>query len=339
MQYRSLGQSGLKVSPVCLGTMMFGRETAPAQARKIIDHARGPASTSSTRGSVCERPFEEIVGSAIKAQRYDWVLATKVGNPMGDGPGRRGLSRRWILRAAEESLTRSRPTGSISTICISRITRRRWKKRFGHRRPDRSGQDTTFRGIELPLLADRRDCSAVRPCRCAETGGEPTLLQCLQPSARSRATAGLRPPWARCRALQPAGRGVLTGKYASSGKPAAGSRAGRGDARMLESEWRPESLVLAQQVAERAQALGVTGVDLAVGWVLNNRLVSAVLAGPRTLEQWRSYLRALAYRFTAEDEAFFDSLVAAGHPSTPGYNDPRYPIEGRLTHTEPVAAD
>jgi aryl-alcohol dehydrogenase (NADP+) len=133
----------------------------------------------------------------------------------------------------------------------------------------------------------------------------------------------------------PLARGVLTGKYAKGTKPAAQSRAGRGDPRILESEWRPESLDLAQEVAERARTQGVSGVELAVGWVLNNKLISSVLAGPRTLEQWRGYVRALAYEFTAEDEAFFDALVAPGHPSTPGYSDPRYPVEGRPTHTEP----
>ena len=61
--------------------------------------------------------------------------------------------------------------------------------------------------------------------------------------------------------------------------------------------------------------------------------VSGVIAGPRTEEQWDDYLRALDYRFTAEDEALIDRLVASGHPSTPGYNDPGYPIEGRRPRT------
>ena len=55
--------------------------------------------------------------------------------------------------------------------------------------------------------------------------------------------------------------------------------------------------------------------------------------GPRTLEQWRSYRSALDYRLDAADEAFIDSLVTPGHPSTPGYNDPAYPLEGRVPRT------
>ena len=59
--------------------------------------------------------------------------------------------------------------------------------------------------------------------------------------------------------------------------------------------------------------------------------VSSVIAGPRTLQQWQDYLPALVYRVTAEDEALVDSLVRPGHPSTPGYTDPAYPLNGRST--------
>ena len=71
----------------------------------------------------------------------------------------------------------------------------------------------------------------------------------------------------------------------------------------------------------------------ALSWVLNSSFVTGVIAGPRTEQHWDDYLRALDYRFTAEDEALIDRLVASGHPSTPGYNDPAYPIEGRRART------
>jgi aryl-alcohol dehydrogenase (NADP+) len=70
-----------------------------------------------------------------------------------------------------------------------------------------------------------------------------------------------------------------------------------------------------------------------VSWVLNSSFVSGVVAGPRTEAHWDDYIRALDYRFTAEDEALIDRLVASGHPSTPGFNDPAYPIEGRRART------
>ena len=69
--------------------------------------------------------------------------------------------------------------------------------------------------------------------------------------------------------------------------------------------------------------------NLALAWVLNNRFITSVIGGPRTVEQWQDYLDALSYTYTAEDEALIDHLVPIGHPSTPGYNDPAYPLEGR----------
>lgn len=71
---------------------------------------------------------------------------------------------------------------------------------------------------------------------------------------------------------------------------------------------------------------GVSLVHFATAWVLANRAVSAVVAGPRTLAQWQDYLGALDCALTAQDEALVDSLVKPGHPSTPGYSDPAYPL-------------
>jgi aryl-alcohol dehydrogenase (NADP+) len=131
----------------------------------------------------------------------------------------------------------------------------------------------------------------------------------------------------------PLARGVLSGKYAPDAAPPAGSRAARQDKRMMQTEWRRESLELAQTLKAHAAKRGMTPGQFALNWVLNNRLVTAAIAGPRTSEQWEDYLGALQHRFTAEDEALVDSLVTTGHPSTPGYNDPAYPIEGRLPLT------
>ncbi len=98
---------------------------------------------------------------------------------------------------------------------------------------------------------------------------------------------------------------------------------------MLESEWRPESLHIAREIADHARALGITPGQFAMAWVLNNRFVTAAIGGPRTAEQGEDYVGALTCRLGAEDEALIDRLVTPGHPSTPGYNDPAYPIEGR----------
>ena len=99
---------------------------------------------------------------------------------------------------------------------------------------------------------------------------------------------------------------------------------------MLESEWRPESLHIAQTIADHAREKGMTPGQFAFAWVLHNRLITAAIGGPRTEEQWEDYVGALAFRLDAGDEALIDRLVSPGHPSTPGYNDPSYPLEGRV---------
>jgi aryl-alcohol dehydrogenase-like predicted oxidoreductase len=103
----------------------------------------------------------------------------------------------------------------------------------------------------------------------------------------------------------------------------------RGDPRIKQTEWRAESVEIAQAVARHAATKGVSTVAFAIAWVLKNRFVSAAIAGPRTEEQWDSYLPALDVTLGPEDEAFVDDLVPPGHASTPGYTDPAYPIEGR----------
>src|SRR6202171_2501966 len=107
MQYRQLGRSGLKVSPICLGTMMFGGPADEAASARIVARAReaGLNFIDSAGGSYGGKP-EQVVGRAISNNRQNWVLATKLANPMGDDPNRGGLSRRWVLQAADESLKR-----------------------------------------------------------------------------------------------------------------------------------------------------------------------------------------------------------------------------------------
>ena len=127
----------------------------------------------------------------------------------------------------------------------------------------------------------------------------------------------------------PLARGVLTGKYAPNAAPAPDTRAGRGDKRIQQTEWRPESLEIAQTIAAHAASRGTNSIAFALAWVLNNRNVSSAIAGPRTEAHWDSYVDALKFSLNEEDEKLVDSLVAPGHASTPGYSDPAYPIEGR----------
>jgi aryl-alcohol dehydrogenase-like predicted oxidoreductase len=127
----------------------------------------------------------------------------------------------------------------------------------------------------------------------------------------------------------PIARGVLTGKYAGGAIPV-DSRAGRKDARMLETEFREESFVIAAKLADHAAKTGRTLAQFALAWLWTNRIVTSIIAGPRTLAQWQVYVDAIGTKWSEDDEALVDSLVKPGHPSTPGYTDPRYPLFGRI---------
>src|ERR1700676_4679147 len=107
MEYRHLGRSGLKISPLCLGTMMFGGATDEPTSARIIDKAREAGiNLIDTQDAYSNGAAEEVTGRAIARHRQHWVLATKLANPMGGDPNRAGLSRRWVMQAAEESLRR-----------------------------------------------------------------------------------------------------------------------------------------------------------------------------------------------------------------------------------------
>src|SRR5215212_7280707 len=105
MKYRALGRSGLQVSPLCLGTMMFGDRTDAAEAGRIVASARDAGvNFVDTADVYVKGESERITGKLLAAQRDHWVLATKVANPMpgpgisnrgGDDPNRRGTSRKW----------------------------------------------------------------------------------------------------------------------------------------------------------------------------------------------------------------------------------------------------
>ncbi len=332
MDYRTLGRSGLKVSPICLGTMMFGGATGEADAARIIDRALdGRVNFVDTADIYTEGRSEEIVGRAIRANRDHWVLATKVGNPTGTGPNDRGLSRAHVQRAAEASLRR------LGTDCIDVY--------YLHKEDHDTPLPETVRAIGDLVRAGKirhfgvsnhRAWRVAEICRlCDDLGIDRPVVSQPYYNAMNRMPETEHLPACAHYGLgvfpySPLARGVLTGKYSPDTPPPEGTRAGRNDPRMMQTEWRPESLALAQEIRRHAEARGTTASRFALNWVLNNRLITGVVAGPRTVEQWDDYMAALDYAFTAEDEALVDRLVATGHPSTPGYNDPAYPIEGRV---------
>jgi aryl-alcohol dehydrogenase-like predicted oxidoreductase len=331
LDYRNLGRSGLKVSPLCLGTMMFGGPTDEATATRIIASARDAGINFIDTADVYNGGrSEEVTGRAIATERHAWVLATKVANPIGDGPNDRGLSRAWIMQAAEGSLRRL-GTGHIDIYYL-------------HKEDHATPLDETVRAIADLVRAGKiryfgvsnyRSWRVAEICRLCDAAGidRPIVSQPYYNALNRMPETEHLPACAHFGLgvvpYSPLARGVLTGKYDLDAPPPEDSRAGRADARMMQTEWRPESLRIAREFRARAEARGITAGQFAAAWVLNNALVTSVIAGPRTEAQWLDYLGGLDVAFTAEDEAFVDRHVVTGHPSTPGYNDPAYPVEGR----------
>jgi aryl-alcohol dehydrogenase (NADP+) len=311
--------------------MMFGGPTDEATSARIIAKAReAGVNFIDTADAYSKGASEEVVGRAISPNRSSWVLATKLANQMGDDPNRGGLSRRWLLQAAEESLKR------LGTDYIDIY----YLHKEDHATPL---QETARAMAELIRSGKVRyfGVSNYRAWRVAEICNICDRLAIDRPvasqpyyNAMNRMPEVEHFPACFYYGLgvvpySPLARGVLTGKYKPDAQPDKDTRAGRNDTRMMQTEWRPESLKLAQEIKRHAESKGITAGQFAVGWVLNSSFVSSVIAGPRTEAQWDDYVGALDYKFTAEDEALIDRLVVTGHPSTPGFNDPAYPIEGR----------
>jgi len=250
---------------------------------------------------------------------------------MGPGPNQRGLSRGWMHQAVEASLAR------LGTDYIDIYY-------FHKEDPDTPlaasvsamGDLVSAGKVRYFGLSNFRSWRIAEVCRlCDELGIDRPIVSQPYYNAMNRMPEVEQLPVCAYYGLgvvpySPLARGVLTGKYLPNAALPPDTRAGRRDKRLMETEWRHESLEIAQKVKAHAEAKGMSAGQLAVNWVLNNALVTAAIVGPRTEAQLDDYLGALAHRFTAEDEALIDGLVASGHPSTPGYNDPSYPIEGRI---------
>lgn len=331
MHYRKLGSSNLQVSALCLGTMMFGDQTDAKEAGAIVaDAYEQGVNFVDTADVYTLGASERMLGELVKPHRDHWVLASKLGNKMSKRPNESQFSRVWMLRAVEESLRR------LDTDRIDILYMHRDEPDLNVEEAVRA-MDTLIRDGKVRYwgVSNFRGWRIAEVVRAARELGLPAPVVCqpyynllnrmpeveILPACRHYGI-GVVP-------YSPIARGVLTGKYQPGQQPAADTRAGRGDKRIAETEFREESLVIAQKLQQHAQARGITLAQFATAWVLAHRAVSSVIAGPRTLAQWQAYAPALDYQWTAEDEALVDALVARGHPSTPGYSDPAYPLEPR----------
>ncbi|MDX3907760.1 MAG: aldo/keto reductase [Pigmentiphaga sp.] len=331
MNYRRLGSSNLRVSALCLGTMMFADQTGEAEAAQILASAHDHGvNFIDTADVYADGASEAMLGKLLQGQRYDWVLATKLGNPMGKGPNQSHYSRSWIMRAAEYSLARL-ATDHVDILYLHKdfigenleeavlamgdLIRQGKARYFGL---------SNFRGWRIAEIVRLCGQAGVpRPVVCQpyynllNRGPEVEILPACEYYG-----LGVVP-------YSPLARGVLTGKYQPGAAPPQDSRGGRHDKRFLETEFRPESLDVAQRLKEHADARGIALAHFAVAWVLANPIVTSVIAGPRTLAQMEDYYPALDITLDADEEALVDGLVVPGHASTPGYNDPAHPFRGR----------
>lgn len=331
MNYRKLGASPLRVSQLCLGTMMFGDQTDEREAANIVASAREQQiNFVDTADVYSQGACERILGPLLKPDRDRWILASKIGNAMGATPNRSRYSRHWIMTGVNGSLTR---LGSDYLDIL-----------YLHRDFEDDALDEPLRAIDDLIrtgklrawgVSNFRGWRIAEAVRLADSIGMPrpavsqpyyNLLNRLPEVEVLPACAnyglGVVP-------YSPIARGVLSGKYQPQAQPPAGSRMARGDKRIAQTEFRSESLQVAQKLQAHCQAKGAELIHFAVAWVLANRTVSSVIAGPKTLAQWQQYFGALNYDWTAQDEELVNSLVPIGHPSTPGFSDPSYPVLGR----------
>jgi aryl-alcohol dehydrogenase-like predicted oxidoreductase len=332
MRTNPLGsKSPLKVSRLCLGTMMFGDQTTEADAASIVAHAHEHGVNFIDTADVYSRgESERIVGRLIAPARDRWVLASKLSNRMSDLPNESGFSRLWILRACEASLRR------LNTDHIDVLYLHRDFPEMDLEEPLRAIDQLIRDGkIRYWALSNFRGWRIAQAVYVARALSMPDPVAC-QPYYNLLNRQPEVEVLEACRSLglgvvpySPVARGVLTGKYQPGIQPAENTRAGRADPRMMQTEFREESLAIAQQLKTHCANRGISLSHFAVAWVLANKAVSSVIAGPRTLGQWKDYFGALEITIAAEDEALVDSLVRPGHPSTPGYSDPAYPLNGR----------
>jgi len=331
MNYRNLGSAGLKVSPLCLGTMMFGGPTNADESIAIMHESldRG-INFFDTANIYNAGESEVVVGRAIADRRERVVLATKGRGPMGQGPNDSGASRGHLMRALDDSLRR------LKTDYIDLY--------YQHTPDQATPIEETLRAFDDMVHSGKVryiGCSNFRTWRLMEalwTSDRLNLhrFSCVQPLyniVNRDIEVELLP---MCReygigvvSYSPLARGILSGKYRTGEAFPEGSRAARNDKRMQQAELREASFVVADEINRYCTAKGVAMSRFALAWCLANPIVTSVIIGPRTKEQFADNIGCLEIAIGPEDEAFINALVPTGEHSGKGFQDTQYPITGR----------
>ena len=331
MEYRTLGRAGVKVSPLCLGTMMFGGPTNERDSIRIIHKALDAGINFMDTANVYnDGESERVIAKAVRENREKWVIATKVHGSMGDDVNDAGSHRFHIMSAVEASLKR------LNTDHIDVYYLHRWDASTRISESLRALDDCVRQGKVRYIACSNFE--AWRVCEALWTSKEQRLEEfvCVQPLYNivnrdievellpfcEKYGVGVVP-------YSPLARGVLSGKYLPGEDPPKGSRAERKDRRILQTELREESYEVAQQLKPLADAHGKTLTQFSLAWVLANPTITSLIIGPRTMEQLEDNLGCLDCVLTEADEATINQLVPLGEHTGKGYNDPAYPVLGR----------
>lgn len=331
MEYRTLGRHGVKVSRLCLGTMMFGGPTGEEESIRIIHRALDLGiNFVDTANMYAGGESERITGKALQGKRDQVVLATKVRYPVGEGPNDGGLSRYHILNAVEASLRRLGTDHvdlyylhlpDYDTPLEESLSAMDDLVRAGKVRYIGCSNFYAWQICKGLWLSDRRGLASfacVQPLyNIVNRDAEVEILPLCREEGLGVVT------------YSPLARGVLSGKYLPGGGVPDGSRAARGDKRLHETELREENFAVAARLKALAEAKGCKLTQLALAWVLANPIVTCPILGPRTMEQLEDNIGCLEVTITPEDEAAIDALVPPGEHTGYGFTDPQYPVRGR----------
>lgn len=327
--YRLLGRSGLRVSPLALGTMTFGTEwnwgSDEAEASRIFDHYVGEGGNFiDTANRYTEGSAERMVGQFSKGRRHGLVIATKYTLPMTESdPNSGGNHRKSLVRSVEDSLRR------LATDYVDILYLHAWDFTTPVEEILRAMDDVVRSGKVLYLgISDTPAWQVSRMQAIADLRGwSPLVAYQAEYSLIERTTERDVLPMACEMGLglvpwSPLASGVLTGKYSSadvnvapSGSAAEGTRR---DVAVGNGSLTERGLGIAEVVRETAERLGRTPSQVSLAWVLANPAVTAPIIGARTLAQLVDNLGALDIGL--DDRALSDlknaSAIDLGFPHT-----------------------
>lgn len=320
---RKLGATDLEVSPLCLGTMMFGKWGNPDHTECIrIIHEALDAGINfiDTANMYSDGETEEIVGKALADRRDEAVLATKVYFPMGPGPNQRGLSREAILEQVEASLKRlgtdvidlyqiHRPDPTVAweeTLSTLDDLVRQGKVRY-------LGCSTNHHAVDdIPVLSAWEIVETFRLC---DLNGWSRFASLQPPFSILRRTMEREHfPMSRRLGLanivwSPLEGGWLTGKYRHAASPPDDSpRFERWIKDLSDPKFEPRSAAVEKLVAFAVEK-GVDLAEFALAWTLSEPAVTSVIIGPRTPAQLESCVRALDVEVSPSDRGAVDAIV------------------------------